>query len=467
MTEFSQVFKVVYPDKNCINVDDFNAPNTKILVPCSFGSSSFTLLSIIIDHLKEQFQQHKKFAYSVEVLTVYYNNEQLKHFKKNISNVKKLYSLNHSDNKELKDNVQFKLLNMNEYFDDNSDIIIRLTDDYHDYICQNNSDHRTKDLSHFLASADFNGKNASSKEDFVNILKTIIIKRYYNKANANASTRFQCLLWGHSMTRLADQIISQIVKGRGSSIATEINGNLFPLRDVFLSEVDAYMITLVSLYNNKHFGNGDFIDIDDLCFGYKPKPVLINPTCINNNNEDDDDDDVNNENILKYTKEDNSKSGAVNTSFKTINQYAREYFDNIEDGYSNVISTVVRTALKLDTPSNNTVTDIKCTICQTPLYSDPTKWLHEITVNSPSPIATEEEKQLYDIWLSSQQKNNHFNTVSTNDAPGIDSRLCYGCIVTLNTLPHKEISWISESKNDTDILNEYILTDEEWEDDSE
>lgn len=440
--ETESVFKVIYDPKNPQREREFNPPNCKVLLPCSFGSSSLTVLHILVDYLKEQHSQHKKYGFKLEVLTLYCDEEQLIKYKAIIEKLKSMQDFQISS-----DFLKFTLLDVNRYFlDNNNTAVLTIGEDYATQESVSPETRNSMSLTESLQNAFPTNKLVTSKQDLLDIFTQNIIKVYYN-----SDPKFKQLLWGSSMTKIADQVISNVVKGRGASIAKELEFGMYPLTDVFLSEIDAYFLL--------HFRD----TYEELLYHYVPQPTLFL-------NKDTEYCDIPCNEVL-----------AKNA--KTINQFAREYFDSIEGDYSNVISTVVRTALKLDTPGDLKKIDLEdnqqnqdsnvtlCRVCESPCYQgikdtekkSATAWLNNITVHEGYPVETDVEKGYYHQWQTSTETRSANLHKSNLDSKIVS--LCYGCSVTLHTSSSKSIAWVQ--KRDTDetelqsVLNDYILSDNE------
>ncbi|KAL6948606.1 hypothetical protein ACO0QE_001078 [Hanseniaspora vineae] len=441
--ETESIFKVIYDPKNPERENEFNPPNCKVLLPCSFGSSSLTVLHILIDYLKEQYSQHKKYGFQVEVLTLYCDEEQLIKYKAIIEKLKSMKDFQIS-----KDILNFTLLDANRYFlDNNKTAVLTIGEDYITQESISPENRNSVSLTESLQDAFPTNKLATSKQDLLDIFIQNVIKLYYA-----SDPKFKQLLWGSSMTKIADQVISNVVKGRGASIAKELAFGMYPLTDVFLSEIDAYFLL--------HFRNL----YEELLYHYVPQPTLL---------------------LHKDTEYRDIPSNEILTkSAKTINQFAREYFDSIEGDYSNVISTVVRTALKLDTPTDLKTLNVEksqeteesnitlCRICESPCYrgvkdtekKSATAWLNNITVHEGHPVETDEEKTYYQQWQASTElRSANLHKASEDSKETVT--LCYGCSVTVHTSSSKSIAWVQKRNSDKSelqsVLNDYVLSDNE------
>jgi cytoplasmic tRNA 2-thiolation protein 2 len=264
--------------------------------------------------------------------------------------------------------------------------------------------------------------NRSSAEDLLGVVydELILSTAYHEEC--------QTILYGHSMTRIANDVIALTVKGRGSSIYRAISDRteefggkqfniIYPLREILFGEILAY---------------GKLAELD--------------------------------ENIVKSTV---AKSN-INKNL-TIRELTTNYFSLLDDtGYASTASAVVKTGEKLGAPTTEVVS--KCQICGVSIHQDPKKWLSRITVSDPAPVVTEEEQQ----YLEMYQEQTPSPAVNEE---GTKLDICYGCLVTLRGVDLTSgFIWPVKHANDHDaplkpvyvdsndkqaILDEYVLTDEE------
>lgn len=229
------------------------------------------------------------------------------------------------------------------------------------------------------------------------------------------------------MTKLATDIVTNTVIGRGDIVAKNLDSKFYPLTDVFYSEVEAYYDLLI--------GNNDI-----LLKGDEKKTstsILINNAPVSE--------------IQKKSKQ-----------TKSISDITLEYFNTIEGDYANVISTVVKTGLKLGDPNaaNDKDGSFKtCKICNSKISKtqDPADWINKITVVDPAPITTDSEKANMENWKAENTLN---NTSEDSCIHQPENALCYGCAVTLNTSAVKTIKWTGKKSNDSlldTVLEDYIL----------
>lgn len=218
----------------------------------------------------------------------------------------------------------------------------------------------------------------------------------------------QTVILGHSMTRLASEVLSLAVKGRGAEIHQAIadrsfpHGDqelhiLFPLRDILFAEVQAVL---------------------DLTEGLSLFSVqkTVASTLVKN---------------------------------MTVQALSTKYFEDLgANGYASTASTVVKTAEKLGAPKNE-VTG-KCRVCLADIHTKPKLWLQSITVKAAAPLETDLERDL---------AQEYDEVIGTNELQGKELDVCYGCTVTLLGAGDK-FAWPARASKE-EILDEFILDDDE------
>lgn len=430
---FQDVFKVMYQDRirTAEEADSQNA-QSNVLVALSFGSSSLVMLDILNDTLTEQKNtQQGKTGFQIDVVVCYHTLDEKEVFQEL---ARKLWTTRYASNKE---KLRVFLIGLDTFFDSSKDNLKTLVLDDKSFSTFE-VDYDTKSSgAHSIEKLLSQCPDRSSREDLLAFIRTHLIKRFAFQNN------HKTIVWGHSMTKVADDTISLIVKGRGAQIAPLIGSskfdqdyldkfkNLFPLRDVLLSEADAYCY---------------ISGLNDFLVDYVAQDTLL---------------------IQKINSPDEKTSQRLIKNM-TINEIARKYFDDIEGDYSNVISTVVRTADKLAEPStrmNAQKKQEKCSICLSKIHSDGSKWFVDITVNAGHPAENETELEIFEEWKKSevgneaQEYSNLRDHVSTHceNAP-----VCYGCMINLNRSSHRSLIWPKQSNSELDnVLNEFVLTDDE------
>ncbi|QLL32794.1 hypothetical protein HG536_0D03160 [Torulaspora globosa] len=412
------VFKVLYQDKVRSEAESVEQnAHSKVLVPLSFGSSSVVLLDILNDTLTEQKEtQRGKTGFHIDVLVCGRDQDDIVRYREMAD---RLLSERYASNRE---KIKFHFLSVESFYKDCGGELDTILVDSADFssrsIVENGELNREFGVEDLLKQC----PDRSSRQDLLTILSSRLIKKfaYQNK--------HKIILWGHSMTKLADETISLVVKGRGSQIASMLSidecdplfdnsfKNLYPLQDVLLSEIDAYCYI-------KH--------LDPFMIDYIPQDTLL------------------------VEKQRNPELVSAPRSVKnlTLNEIARKYFDDVEADYSNVISTVVRTALKLGEPE--TPKPERCSICRANVHMDPSEYLQTITVSENHPIETTEESALYDKWNESQFSNQKIENTTLRDSipqKAVSTSLCYGCLINVNRMKGRKLTWPQHSKSELETI---------------
>lgn len=423
---FRSIFKVKYADRvrNAEEADQENA-QSKVLVALSFGSSSLAALDIVNDILTEQRNLHSgKTGFSVDILTVYVDQAN---FEQIVATMKKLklYERYH-DNRDF---LRFHLISADAIFqgspDDSS--ILRSVLDSRDFRTFSIHSDQKISLQESLNRCD----SRAARQELLEIAILHVIKTYASRNNHKA------ILWGHSMTKLADQIMSLIVTGRGAQISSFLNTsnfdeqyqgifkNLFPLKDCLLTEIDAFC-----------YSKG----LEPFLFDYSLSDTLL---------------------IHKFDHAEGQPRNSKISSLKemTVNQLARKYFDDIENDYSNVIATVVRTGDKLGEPEVEATR--KCQICHSKIYRSAGKWLSANTVTQGCSINSDDEKALYEKWQTVQNDSETSEYIHLRNyvrENGAEADICYGCISLLNVSHERSLLWPNPENHElASILEDYEL----------
>ncbi|AQZ13902.1 NCS2 (YNL119W) [Zygosaccharomyces parabailii] len=415
---FQNIFKVMHQDK--VRTEEQAAAEnatSRVLVPLSLGSSSLTMLDILNDTLKEQkLTQRGKTGFHIDVL-ICFKGPELNELKKQVH---KLSTIRYKENQS---SIKYHYVDLESFYNEPEFQLLVLN---RKYLCSS-IDGSKSNIKSLLEQC----PNSTSREDLLTFVTRHLVKRYAFQNNHKA------ILWGHSMTKLADETMSMVVKGRGEHISSLIDSSqpdfdyggkfrhLYPLKDVLLSEVDAYC-----------YSSG----LDKFLVNYTPQDTLL------------------------LTKHGETKSIGKLIKNMTINEMVRKYFDDIENDYSNVISTVVRTADKLAEPKKIEPQE-KCSLCKGNIHTFGPNWLRSITVEEGYPVKTEEEKELYRKWCDSDLRSQRDEALASADS--IKSRgnpvpLCYGCIITLGGVKNKCVTWPRDRDSELNkTLKEFELRDEE------
>lgn len=161
-------------------------------------------------------------------------------------------------------------------------------------------------------------KSATSQQDLKQLLMRQLIVQQAKQHHCRA------IIWEHSTTRLAEQVLAETAKGRGFSLPWVVNDGdsphgipfYFPLREVLNKEVDAYLSCL-------------------------DPPLGIS--------------------IQRATRP------AVSTKNTTIDELMAQYFESVEQEYPSIVANVVRTTGKLSSATAVAQVEQQCELCAMPL----------------------------------------------------------------------------------------------------
>jgi cytoplasmic tRNA 2-thiolation protein 2 len=372
----------------------------KVLFPLSLGKSSLVLLDILIALFDEQKKNPRaKIGFEIEVVHIDDSrvNKYSNTAKDLINGIKSSYNI---DNYPIK----FTVLKIQSFINRDNLALVRLLPNFISYMIPLPEKDSTIEKI-------FDGcPNRASKHDLLRVIVNNMIKSYALAAGASS------ILWGHSMSTLASEVIALTVKGRGSEIYSNLTDDtitlkgkqiniIHPLRDCSDGEIDKY------------------VAIRDL------EKFVLQPT----------------ENVNKLMNKQ-----------KTINEVVSNYYKTVDGADDNIVSTVVKTGAKLDKPKNfdNKI----CSICDNKIYSDPMNWLRNITYKGNRGPESEIEEESYKEWVESNK--NVFEELENSERMGVD--LCFGCAVTVGGLSSCAVAWpVRQSEKDIqDILDDFIIDDE-------
>jgi len=383
----------------------------RVLLAFSGGISSLVLLDVMASLLQEQALHHNgKQGFELVILAL--DEVETRRLDRSVSEVLPLLVGRYSPVQ-----ITYKVVSLDTYVVGRG-VMEKITIDHQfsgfSHRVDAGSAATTKDL---LAAC----PNKSSAEDLLGVIYDELV---LSTAHAEGC---QTILYGHSMTRLANDVIALAVKGRGSTIYRAISDRteefcgqqftiIYPMREILFGEILAY---------------GQLGDLDQY--------------------------------VVKSTV---AKSN-VNKNL-TIRELTTKYFSVLDDtGYASTASAVVKTGEKLGAPTTAVVS--KCQVCGVSIHQDPKRWLSRITVSDPAPVATAEEHQYLEMYRE-----------QAPPAVGEDGEklhVCYGCLVTLRgvdagsgfmwpvkraTDPQTPLLPVYVDSNDKQaVLDEYVLTDEE------
>lgn len=363
----------------------------KVLLPVSFGASSLVLLDMVASLLQEQNLGHNgKQGFDLVVLHILE--------KKGPSREEAEQSLKVISERFKPVHIEVVVVDPNTFLLDKTSLQrIQVSAEFQviHHVQKTDSSITVQLLLDACASN-------SLRDDLLQLV-------YHDLIRQTAVTQgCQTVILGHSMTRLASEVLSLAVKGRGSEIHHAIADRsiphgvneihiLFPLRDILFAEVNAILHLTEGLQN-----------------------FLVQNT-----------------------------STASLVKNMTVQALSTKYFEDLGlNGYASTASTVVKTAEKLGAPKRE-VTG-QCRICLADIYTNPKQWLRSITVKAAAPLETEVERELAEEYA---------NVIGCPDLEGEKLEVCYGCTVTLLGAGDK-FAWPTRALKDA-ILDEFVLTDEE------
>lgn len=230
------VFKVLYNKDGTHEVG-------KVVMGFDFQSSCLVAFDVIIQMLREQNQQHRgRVGFTLDLVSVYKDNETLNRFK---DTWKSICSSERYSKDNILNNVNIHFIDANTFY--NKKNLMQILIDNVDF---NSKAINLEDKDHYSVEDLLKScSNRNSRNDFWHIIVQHTVKQFAMQ------TKCSVLIWGNSMTKLADQILGLIIKGRGSSIASSLDSasfdktygntfkNLYPMKDILLSEIDAYIIS--------------------------------------------------------------------------------------------------------------------------------------------------------------------------------------------------------------------------------
>lgn len=375
------------------------AAPTRVLLALSMGHSLLVLLDVLASLLLEQSDQHRgRRGFELVVLNI--DEHELARLDKCARQAMPRLQAFFAP-------IEFecRVLSVNLYVLDA--LLVRKIRLYPDFRATMQSLGNTPTLKQLLAAC----PNRSAAEDLATIVyEELAMQTAYVEG---CST----VLYGHNMTRLANEIIALTVKGRGDAIHTKVVDRealyrgrsikvVFPLRDVLQCEIDAY----ARLMELEQFA------------AHTTRP-----------------------------------RATVNRNM-TIRDLTTNYFRQLDaTGYALTASTVVKTGEKLGPPRSYGEASSRCQICGIAIHQDPQSWLRRITVNEAAPVSTSEEQANLELYRQMSLPSGGDSEAQTTDV-----RLCYGCTVTFGSIQADGFAWpIRRDHEDAQILNEYILTDDE------
>lgn len=387
-------FKVKFNDK---------VSRPRLLLDMKNNHESYVLLDILVSMFNEQLGQGPKAIRGFDLIVCIINDFKDKEYPIDLKAIYEYYT----EDELNRLGVEFISIDVNSFVSDNEIENLKLDlQNFQTYMVKNSTNsNEIKTYEELLLQL----TDKSTREDIKNIIhKDLIIKTAKDKSCS-------IVLEPNSMTKMAVDILSDTIRGRGAEIPIKSTDKyigsleiLNPLRDVLNSEIKIY---------------SDVRKLNEL-----------SP-------------------ILKL----NSTISDVSTKNKTVDEMVTEYFDTLEVEYPETVSTVVKIGAKLTNPINSDDDKNRencCEICKVPIYHDPKKWLEQITVPGHVGPQNGEEKNNLRRYLDSIANDPRENEL--NELASAHVLLCYGCMVTLGVSEVKDFQWPKRPTRE-EILAEYIL----------
>ncbi|KAG7698895.1 hypothetical protein KL930_002317 [Ogataea haglerorum] len=295
------------------------AERPKVLLPLSYGSSSLALFDMVVSHLEEQCQNERAVqGYVLVVLHVGEDAARMERLRKKYSQVLE------------KLEAEFVTVDPAVFVRDLARVTVT-----EEYAVRRTENSESLDLQELLLQFE----SRSSRQDFW--------QQVVQEVALRSAVAHDCsvVIFGHSMSRLAEEILALTAKGRGAETAHRLTDGeieyagrrlhvIHPLRDVLASEIKEY-VRLGGLQE------------------------------------------------MVATEESVKHKSAKN---KTVNELVREYFETVESEYPEVISTVVKIGTKLDSPQGMAQ---QCILCQEAIYRDPKTWLEQMSESANKEVQSD------------------------------------------------------------------------------
>lgn len=380
------------------------AERPKVLLDMRNDHESYVLFDILISMFTEQVSQGPKAVRGFDLIVCTINDSSA--YKVDVESIKNLYSSEVLERL----GIQFVTLDCDAFVSENTLENIRLDlENFQAFVSHDMEKNQIKTYSDLLSQI----VDISTKEDIAEIVHENMV--------LSAAQQHMCsvVVKSHSMTKMAVDILSDTIRGRGSEIPLKFQDKyssgdfevIFPLRDVLNSEIRLY---------------SKIKSLDDL------SPILK----------------------VKFSVSDRS------TKNKTVNNMVTEYFQTLELEYPEVVSTVVKIGAKLTNIEQHSSAPLKhCEICKVAIYHDPKQWLEQITVPGHVGPQSEEEEANLKRYVDSLVTNVD-SKPETKQINETETNLCYGCMVTLGVSEIKDFQW-PEKPTREEILAEYIIDDSE------
>lgn len=262
-----------------------------LLLPLSLGAGSVTLLQVLSRYLKGQVERTGRTGFALQVLHIH--DEDVK--PSSLGEIKASFPEHSFTAMPLQDAMSLPSVQ--------------------DLFPASSSETGSQHLSRVLNSC----TSATARADIVTSLRTKLIVSYAK------SSACECIIFGHSTTRLAEQVLAETAKGRGfamhlSTADGAVTHGLpfyYPCRDLLSTETTSYLNMLgLSI---------PFVESE-----------------------------VNN---------------AVSSKQTTIDSLMQSYFATVEKDHPSIVANVVRTAAKLEGDALALVQQ-QCELCEMPLVGN-------------------------------------------------------------------------------------------------
>ncbi|KAF1921515.1 cytoplasmic tRNA 2-thiolation protein 2 [Ampelomyces quisqualis] len=275
----------------------------KILLPLSYGVSSTTLLHILDLHLKTQRSKTNRAGFAISVLSIDEASQSLAHAER-LEKVREHYP-----------DHEYTSLPLHHVF--------RLLPDDASLgaLVPTSSDPAKANSEDQLASIVASLTSATARADVLSTLRTRLVVEYAKQNSCES------IVWGDSTTRLAEKTLAETAKGRGFSLPWQVSDGTsplgtnfhYPLRDVLKKELVSYV---------------------DLA-----EPILSS---------------------LVYEPFSGATQASMSSKKTTIDDLMKQYFESVEENFPSIVSNVVRTTGKLETPPGAS-SDSCCSLCGMPV----------------------------------------------------------------------------------------------------
>ncbi|RDW88753.1 cytoplasmic tRNA 2-thiolation protein 2 [Coleophoma cylindrospora] len=275
----------------------------KFLLPLSFGPSSASLLYILDQHLRNQYERMNRAAYELYVVHIdlYLDEADKKESADLLEKYKGLFSrhtyCSHGLDEALSlGNIDWKALGISSLW-------------------QGTERTSTERLQQLIGSM----PSATSKAD---IISTLLTRLLVEVAKENGC---ESILFADSTTRLAEKTLTETAKGRGFSLPWQVSdgaspygvGFNYPLRDILKKEVVAFTsLTAPSIK--------DLVKL--------PQPL---------------------------------SQISASSKTTTIDDLMVQYFESVEENFPSIVANVVRTSSKLNPLTN--IDASACSVCGLPV----------------------------------------------------------------------------------------------------